>query len=41
MNVFTGVHKFEIKKNGYAPITYDVLVNSAQAIELDFHEPNL
>ena len=31
-----GVHKFEIKKNGYAPITYDVLVNSAQAIELDF-----
>ena len=31
-----GVHKFEIKKKGYAPLTYDLLVNPAQAIELDF-----
>ena len=28
--------KFEIKKKGYAPLTYDLLVNPAQAIELDF-----
>ena len=34
--IVPGVHKFEMKKNGYAPITYDVLVNSAQSIELDF-----
>ena len=33
-----GVHKFEIKKEGYAPLTYDLLVNPAQAIHLDlFH----
>ena len=31
-----GVHKFEIKKKGYAPLTYDLLVNPAQAISLDF-----
>ncbi len=31
-----GVHKFEIKKKGYAPLEYDLLVNPAQAIELDF-----
>ena len=31
-----GVHKFEIKSKGYAPLTYDLLVNPAQAIELDF-----
>ena len=31
-----GVHKFEIKKKGYAPLTYELLVNPAQAIELDF-----
>ena len=31
-----GVHKFEIKKEGYAPLTYDLLVNPAQAIHLDF-----
>ena len=34
--VTPGVHKFEIKKKGYAPLTYDVLVNPAQAISLDF-----
>lgn len=31
-----GVHKFEINKEGYAPLTYDLLVNPAQAIHLDF-----
>ena len=31
-----GVHKFEIKKKGYAPLTYDLLVNPAQAISLAF-----
>ena len=31
-----GVHKFEIKKKGYAPLTYDLLVNPAKAISLDF-----
>ena len=31
-----GVHKFEIKKKGYSPLTYDLLVNPAQAISLDF-----
>ena len=31
-----GVHKFEITKKGYAPLSYDLLVNPAQAIELDF-----
>ena len=31
-----GLHRFEIKKKGYAPISYDLLVNPAQAVELDF-----
>ena len=31
-----GLHKFEIKKKGYAPLSYDLLVNPAQAVELDF-----
>jgi len=31
-----GVHRFEIKKKGYAPLSYDLLVNPAQAVELDF-----
>ena len=31
-----GLHRFEIKKTGYAPLSYDLLVNPAQAIELDF-----
>ena len=34
--VTPGVHKFEIKKKGYAPLTYDLLVNPAQAVQLDF-----
>ena len=35
-SITPGVHKFEIKKKGYAPLTYDLLVNPAQAISLDF-----
>ena len=31
-----GLHKFEIKKSGFAPLSYDLLVNPAQAIKLDF-----
>jgi hypothetical protein len=31
-----GLHKFEIKKKGFAPLTYDLLVNPAQAVKLDF-----
>ena len=31
-----GRHRFEIKKKGYAPLSYDLLVNPAQAVELDF-----
>ena len=31
-----GLHKFEIKKKGFAPLSYDLLVNPAQAIKLDF-----
>ena len=31
-----GLHIFEIKKKGYAPLSYDLLVNPAQAVELDF-----
>ena len=31
-----GFHKFEISKNGFAPITYDILVNPSQAVHLDF-----
>ena len=31
-----GLHRFEIKKKGYAPLSYDLLVNPAQAVELDF-----
>lgn len=31
-----GVHRFEIKKKGYAPLKYELLVNPSQAIDLDF-----
>ena len=31
-----GLHKFEIKKKGYAPLNYEILVNPAKAIELNF-----
>ena len=34
--IFPGLHRFEIKKKGYAPLSYDLLVNPAQAVELDF-----
>lgn len=31
-----GLHKFEIKKSGFAPLYYELLVNPAQAVKLDF-----
>ena len=31
-----GEHKFEIAKEGYAPLQYELSVNQAQAIHLDF-----
>ena len=31
-----GVHKIEIVKAGFAPLTYDLLVNPSQAVHLDF-----
>ena len=31
-----GLHKFEIEKSGFAPITYEILVNPSQAVHLDF-----
>ena len=34
--ISAGVPKFEIKKEGYEPLIYDLLVNPAQAIHLDF-----
>ena len=34
--VSSGEHKFEIAKEGYAPLTYELIVNPAQAIHLDF-----
>jgi len=34
--VSPGEHKFEIVKEGYAPLKYEFIVNPAQAIHLDF-----
>ncbi len=34
--VSPGEHKFEIVKEGYAPLKYELIVNPAQAIHLDF-----
>ena len=31
-----GSHTFEIEKEGYAPISYDIVVNPSKAIDLDF-----
>lgn len=31
-----GIHKFEIIKKGFAPLNYDLVVNPAQAVHLDF-----
>mgnify|MGYP001200190711 FL=1 len=31
-----GLHKFKIEKSGFAPITYEILVNPSQAVHLDF-----
>tara|TARA_B100001250_G_scaffold336573_1_gene303114 strand:- start:1407 stop:1886 length:480 start_codon:yes stop_codon:yes gene_type:complete len=34
--IYPGEHKFEIVKEGYAPLKYELNVNQAQAIHLDF-----
>jgi len=34
--VSAGEHKFEIVKDGYAPLNYELIVNPAQSIHLDF-----
>ena len=34
--IIPGLHKFEIKKEGYAPLTYELFVNPSKAIEIDF-----
>ena len=31
-----GIHKFEIIKKGFAPLNYELVVNPAQAVHLDF-----
>ena len=31
-----GVHKFEIKKKGYAPLKYELIVNPSKGVEIDF-----
>ncbi len=34
--VSPGEHKFEIIKDGYAPLKYELIINPAQSIHLDF-----
>ena len=34
--IIPGAHVFEIKKKGYAPLRYDLIVNPSKAIEIDF-----
>ena len=34
--IFPGIHKFEIIKEGFAPLNYELVVNPAQAVHLDF-----
>lgn len=34
--IIPGLHKFEIKKEGYAPLIYELVVNPSKAIEIDF-----
>ena len=34
--VSPGEHKFKIVKDGYAPLNYELIVNPAQSIHLDF-----
>ena len=35
-NILPGQHTFEIEKQGYAPIKYDMTVNPSKAVSLDF-----
>ena len=34
--IIPGLHKFEINKEGYAPLIYELFVNPSKAIEIDF-----
>ena len=34
--IIPGAHIFEIKKKGYAPLKYDLIVNPSKAVEIDF-----
>tara|TARA_B100000427_G_C15509398_1_gene595459 strand:+ start:1804 stop:2289 length:486 start_codon:yes stop_codon:yes gene_type:complete len=34
--IIPGQHVFEIKKKGYAPLKYELIVNPSQAVEIDF-----
>ena len=34
--ISAGGHTFEIKKEGYAPISYDLIVNPSKSVSLDF-----
>ncbi len=34
--IIPGAHIFEIKKKGYAPLKYELIVNPSKAVEIDF-----
>ncbi len=34
--IIPGLHVFEIKKKGFAPLKYELIVNPSQAVEIDF-----
>ena len=34
--IIPGDHTFEIKKKGYAPLKYELIVNPSKAVEIDF-----
>ena len=34
--IIPGAHVFEIKKKGYAPLKYELIVNPSKAVEIDF-----
>ena len=34
--IIPGPHVFEIKKKGYAPLKYELIVNPSKAVEIDF-----
>ena len=34
--IIPGEHVFEIKKKGYAPLKYELIVNPSKAVEIDF-----